>query len=143
MRVVDASVAAKWFLTEADSDLALALLDGGERLVAPVVIRTEVIGAILRACRDGHIDRPKARAALDAWARLLDGGLVSLVPEQEILGKAVDLAFSLRHPLPDCLYLAVAVQMDLGLVTADGPLHKRGSKVARVGLLADERVGRA
>ena len=143
MRVVDASVSAKWFLTEADSDVALALLDSGEQLVAPSVIRTEVIGAVLRSCRDGHIDQLKARAALDAWARLLDGGLVSLVPEQEILARAVDLSFALRHPLPDCLYLAVAANMDLELVTADGPLHKRGSKKVRVSLLADGRVGRA
>ena len=142
MRVVDASVAAKWFLTEADSDVALALLDVGEGLIAPSVIRNEAAGAVLRCCRNGHLGEPKARAALDAWSRLLDGGLVALVPEQQIISRAVDLAFALRHPLADCLYLAEAANMDLRLVTADGPLHDRGSRVVQVGLLKDERVGR-
>jgi predicted nucleic acid-binding protein len=43
--VVDASVAAKWFLPEADSEAAGRLLTGRRKLLAPDLIRIEVAAA--------------------------------------------------------------------------------------------------
>jgi predicted nucleic acid-binding protein len=61
MRVVDASVAAKWFVAEPDSEKALALLDQGERFLAPSIIRVEVAGAISRRFREGRLVEAHAR----------------------------------------------------------------------------------
>ena len=141
--MVDANVTAKWFLSEADSDLAVALLEGGDRLIAPSLIHTETIGAILRACRRDEIEEEDARAAIVRWEKLVDEELVSLVPTDELVSGAIDLAVALRHPLHDCLYVALAVSRKVRLVTADGPLHKRASGSMPVDLLGDRRVGRA
>ena len=143
MRVVDASVAAKWFLIEPDTEAALGLLSGGDTIVAPSILRTEVAGAILRRHRQDAMDEPKARVALNAWSSMLANGLVSLVPDADVLERAVNIAVKTRHPLHDCLYLAVAASMETELVTADTRLYDRGAKVARVVLLGHKRSGRA
>jgi predicted nucleic acid-binding protein len=49
MIVVDASVAAKWFLPEKGSSAALALQEGPSQLAAPDLIRMEVAAAITKA----------------------------------------------------------------------------------------------
>jgi predicted nucleic acid-binding protein len=141
--VIDANVTAKWFLSEADSDLAVALLKGGDRLIAPSLIRTETIGAILRACRRDVMREEDAREAIARWERVLDDELVSIVPTDELVAQAIDVALALGHPLHDCLYVALAVSRKARLVTADGPLHKRSAESMPVDLLSDRRVGRA
>jgi predicted nucleic acid-binding protein len=84
-----------------------------------------------------------AREAITRWERLLDEELVSIVPTDELVEKAVEVALTLRHPLHDCLYVALAVSRKARLVTADGPLHKRAAESMPVDLLSDRRVGRA
>ena len=49
--IVDASVAAKWYLPEEDSDKALALLGMPLQLFAPSLIKLEVCAAITRRVR--------------------------------------------------------------------------------------------
>ena len=51
--VVDASVAVKWALKEADSEAAAALLDDDDPLLAPELLRIEGASAITRAGRSG------------------------------------------------------------------------------------------
>jgi len=46
MIVVDASVAMKWFLNDQDSSQALGLFHQSYKLVAPELIRIEVLAAI-------------------------------------------------------------------------------------------------
>jgi predicted nucleic acid-binding protein len=124
--VVDASVAAKWFLPEQGSDLADALLEGGDKLMAPGLIRVEVAAAITRRVRIGALDQPEAARACDAWREALDSGVVTIVPDEECLGEAVRIALDIRHPFQDCLYLALAARLDAQLVTADPKLVERG-----------------
>ena len=46
-----------------------------------------------------------------------------------MIPEAVALATKLKHPLPDCLYLAVAIRAGAELVTADRPFHDRARKL--------------
>jgi predicted nucleic acid-binding protein len=128
MRVVDASVAVKWFLAESGSEQALDLLESGERLLAPSIIRVEVMGAISRRYREGQLPLSKAKAACEAWNRLATGGHLRVIPTHELLDQAVHLSFECRHALADCLYLAAAQTFGADLLTADRTLHQRGGK---------------
>ena len=45
--------------------------------------------------------------------------LPTIIPSAELIGRAVDLARRLFHPLYDCLFLALAERCDTVLVFAD------------------------
>ena len=131
MIVIDASVAVKWALTEPGSGRAMALLMAREPMAAPDLLRVEGTSAITRAFRAGRLPAAEVPARLDLW---LDAfrSVVDLVPSEPHLRRAAALSCELRHPLHDCLYLALAEHLDVQLLTADGvfagraaPLHAR------------------
>lgn len=124
MIVVDASVAAKWLLPEDGSDAARDLLAGTDALFVPEVAMVEVPGAVLRKMRAGLLDESEVRQCLALWSDLLRD-LVRVIPTSMLLGDAIDIAISVLHPLIDCLYVAAAVQLGAGLVTADVTLHSK------------------
>ena len=119
MIVVDAGVAAKWFLPEADSERAQALLAGPRRLLAPDLIWIEVAAAITRQTRLGRLSDERARELAAEWARALADGAVTLTPARDDIDRAAETAIQLRHPLQGCLYLALALRLDGPIVTAD------------------------
>ncbi|MCC7390163.1 MAG: type II toxin-antitoxin system VapC family toxin [Phycisphaerales bacterium] len=135
--VVDASVAAKWVLTEADTGIALDLLNGSVRCTAPALIRIEVAGAVVRRLRGDTMTLDQARAACAKWDILSSNAFVRLIPQDDLLDNALDIALSIRHAVPDCLYLAAAAMLGCRLITADRVLHERGRQVhERIDLLA-------
>jgi predicted nucleic acid-binding protein len=124
MIVVDANVAAKWYVPERGSEAALEPV-AGSPLVAPELIRMEVLAAITRRVRTGEATVTETEKRCGDWRRHLRDGAVTLVPEPEMLDEAVRLGIQIRHTLQDCLYLAVARRFDATLVTADGPFYTR------------------
>jgi len=126
--VVDASVAVKWYLNERGSDAAALLLQGEQPLFAPALIRIEVAGAITRHFREGKLSEKRARQACQLWLEDLSAGVIKLLADETLFEAAQEMAFCLRHPLQDCLYLAVSEQLNGRLVTADEPLYKRARK---------------
>ena len=129
MIIVDASIATKWFLPEADGDAAQALVDDGHKLAAPSLVRFEVTSAILRRVRQGKLSEQKAREACRDWEAMLREGHLELLPAEDLLEEAVDLAIALRHPPVDCLYVAAARRHSAELITADRKLFERASTV--------------
>ncbi len=113
--VVDASVVLKWFLQEAGSDSAAALLDRDDLLIAPDPIVAEVCNAGWQAVRTGTALREQFEIAAARLAVALD----ALVPLRGLAADAVAAALTLDHPVHDCFYLALAEQRDVRLVTAD------------------------
>jgi len=99
MIVVDASVIAKWFLPEAGTEEAMALIEGPLPLIAPSLIRLEVYSAITRRYRMGEIHKDEAVMLCGKWAERLRQGAVALVPDVEILDLAIAQALKLRHAL--------------------------------------------
>lgn len=53
--VVDASVAARWFLAIEKADAAVALLTSGERLIAPDLVVVELTNAAWKATVFGNV----------------------------------------------------------------------------------------
>lgn len=140
MIVVDASIAAKWYLNEPGSEEAAALLTSPRPLVAPALIRIEVAGAVLRCCREGLISRERAVEVCEQWEADLALGAVRLIPDEDLLPKARTLALDIRHAIQDCLYLAAALSNPgARVVTADRPFHRRAAPAySIVDLLAAE-----
>jgi predicted nucleic acid-binding protein len=127
MIVVDASVAVKWFLPETGSEEVTLLLSGTNKLIAPDLIRVEVAAAITRRVRLGELPEDEAMPICDAWLKALSDGVVTLTAAQDDLTEAIKLAMEIKHPLQDCLYLAVAMRLKAVLVTSDPVFVKRCS----------------
>lgn len=125
MRVLDASVAAKWFLPEPGCEQAAELLQSSPAFVAPQLIRVEVNAAITRRLRLGELSEQRIRQACAEWQATLAQGVVKLVSDEELLEQAIDLSVQIRHSLQDCLYLALSVRRDIPLLTADPTFHDR------------------
>jgi predicted nucleic acid-binding protein len=127
MIVIDANVAAKWYMPEPGTEAALELLDGPRLLYAPELIRLEVLAAITRRVRKDESTVEEARSMRHDWLRHLHEGAVKLIAESDLLQEATELSMSVRHTLQDCLYLAAARQLGAPLITADRPFWKRAS----------------
>ena len=112
--IVDASVAFKWLVEEADSDLAIAWVASGEPLVAPSLILSETGHALSKRVRRGEL---AAAGADETFSRL--PALITLIDDAPFMGRAFELSVALRHAFYDCVYLAAAEALGDRLLTAD------------------------
>ena len=113
--VVDASVALKWFVPEADSGMADDLVRADAELIAPGIIWAELANAVWKNARLGNVDS----GIWDDVAAKLPGLMTIHSPEGPLLQSAVKLAVSHEHPVYDCVYLALAIQTGARVVTVD------------------------
>ncbi len=113
MIVIDASVAVKWVLDEADSDAALRLRS--EQLSAPSLWLIEAGNALWSRARRREISFTDAEDRL----RILRSSPIVSTPVEHDLSAALKLANELAHPIYDCLYLALALREETHVVTAD------------------------
>ena len=118
--VVDASVAVKWVVTEPGSDSAAALLDG-RPLIAPDLLWAECGNVLWMKVRRGVLQATEAELA----GKVLRGADVRTVPGRPLMESALSLALRLEHSVYDCLYLALAIQQDCPLLTADSRFVER------------------
>ncbi len=135
--VVDASLALKWVLHEEHSDRATALGPGRE-LLTSALFWAEAGNAIATRVRRGEIDRVRGNDAL----RDLQGAPLRTRPlDASAVLAALTIAHDLAHPIHDCCYLALALEEDAVVVTADrrfqSAVVKHPSLAARVVLLRD------
>ena len=119
MIVLDASVIVKWFVPEVGHAAAKALLGASDALMAPELARVEVASALIRKGLRQELAAADVESTLSAWFRALADGQVVLLRDADHLEAAAKLALELRHPLPDCLYLAAAERCGAALITAD------------------------
>jgi predicted nucleic acid-binding protein len=118
--VVDASVAVKWLIDEPLSGQAARLLENDLPLVAPEVIYAEAANALWAIARRGQIGAADVREAIDLLA---DAPLIIPSPMKQFMAAAARLAGDLDHPVYDCLYLALALQEQRPVITADRRFH--------------------
>ncbi len=125
--VVDASVAAKWHLTDEEhSDAALRLIEryvsGEIELVAPKQIHYEVPSAITAATLG---PRPRllpvqGRQAIEEFLALG----VTTIGDSDLVVSAYDLVHRFRCAFYDALYVALSRRLAIPFVTADLKLYK-------------------
>lgn len=120
--VVDASVVVKWLVTEEWSNESSGLLEAGLTLIAPELVFAEASNALWAMHRRGDLSRDDLSDATD----LLRSAPLSVpVSMRRLAAGAVRLAVDLGHPAYDCYYLALAMQEQYPVVTADARFHDR------------------
>ena len=126
--VVDSSVAVKWVVREQHSDCARLL--ARVRLEAPDLLLVECANIIWKKVRLGDL------APRDAAGRLglLLRAPVAIAASRELLDSALQLSLELNHPVYGCVYLALARQREIPLVTADRRLVSAVSKRSALGI---------
>ena len=141
--VIDASVVAKWYLKDEEfveqADRVLdRYLDGTARLTTPHFTRYELANAVTRAAREGRVTENDASAAVLDFSGL---GLAQDTDSDERLASSLQIATRLGVSFYDALYLALAEELRVGLVTADIPLFNRAlEEMPAVSLLNDVPV---
>ena len=123
--VVDASVAVKWLVTEPLSDEAATLLDSGVTLLAPDLLFAEAASALSAKCRHGEIDREELAEAVDL---LRAAPLATTLSTRQLASSSARLAVDLGHSIYDCFYLALAINEDFPVVTADTRFYNKVRK---------------
>jgi predicted nucleic acid-binding protein len=112
------------------------VLEDAGALVAPALARVEVAAALVKKAQRAEMPREACARALDLWRRTLAADRLVLVADEEDLVAGCGLALDLGHPLPDCLYLALSIRLDVPLVTADRRFVRRaGERHPKVELL--------
>jgi len=123
--VIDASVAIKWVLPEDGADRAASLRDRPDELIAPTLIAAEIGSAMQRRALAKELT---PREALNA-AEIATGLINRMVPIPELAARALEFAVELRHPVYDCVYLALAERERAPLISADKRLVAVGKRV--------------
>jgi predicted nucleic acid-binding protein len=118
--VADASVAVKWYVPEIHSDEALRLLEPGNELHVPDLMQAEVGNILWKKARRGELTPSEARRM---------AGAILVAPlrvhaTSSLLDGALDIALRTDRTVYDALYVALAVALDVGLVTADRRLFQ-------------------
>lgn len=123
--VVDASVAVKWLISEDDSVAASSLRTFP--LLAPDLLLVEVASILWKKVRLGEVPASIAQAALP----VLEETGIGLVTNKALVGIALELACDLNHSPYDMFYVALAIDRDIPLITADRRLVNRVREAAR------------
>jgi predicted nucleic acid-binding protein len=121
MFVIDASVAAKWFITEADSAAAIRLknahIKGESILLAPDLFIYEVANTLLFS--NLFTPSERKRCLEDLYSLEID--LIN--PSVDLMLLTMELASTKKIAIYDASYLALAREFDIKLVTADEKLY--------------------
>jgi len=120
--VVDASVAAKWVLP-AKGELwrpeAFRLLDaygaGEVSLLVPDIFWAECGNIVWKAVQQQRLPRADAELAILSMMRRS----IPTVPSAALLPEALPIALNFGCSVYDCLYVALALQSETQLITAD------------------------
>jgi predicted nucleic acid-binding protein len=125
--VLDCSVAAKWVLPEPGSEPALRLFDryvsGEISLIAPDLLLAEFASLLAKQTRRKLITIEQARKAY----HLMTQCAPPLFDTSPRLFGALHLALQHHMSLWDCVYLALALEHNCSLVTADRRLFRAGA----------------
>lgn len=131
MIVVDASVAVKWFLSEPGSAAATLLLDRSEgEVIGPNLLGIEVCATLVRGANVEKSNRIKALGCLAKFNSMVESREVSLhQTNPDRLLRAAKLAVEIGHPLKDCIYLVLAMELGCPLATADARFAAKAREV--------------
>jgi predicted nucleic acid-binding protein len=116
--IVDASVIAKWFLLEEYSSHAVRLIGPDRHLLAPDLVLSELANTLLKANRRGDIPAHYISRSLTTVREL-----VQIVAAQTLVDDAVRIALAYQRSAYDALYVALAIEEQCPLVTADRKLY--------------------
>jgi len=120
--VLDASVAIKWLLPASGENLAAEALALYERytrgkfvIAVPDLFWAETANALCNAARRGRITRLARESSFQELRRFDFATVNSLM----LIDRAFELATRFGQTVYDCLYVALAIESEAELITAD------------------------
>lgn len=113
--VVDASVAVKFLVAEHDTEKARELLRTPDLLIAPDWLFVEAANTFWKKVKRSELLVVHAERHLDDLPLFF----ARTYRSDPLIGEAFRLAIRLRHPVYDCVYLALAIREDCPMITAD------------------------
>ena len=122
--VLDASVAAKWFVLAGEPlksealDLLAHSLDGQIEFIIPDLFWAELGNVLCKAVRQGRSTTRDAEESLRRAKKME----LSAVSSAELVEEAFDIARQYHRSFYDSIYVALAVSRQAHLVTADEKL---------------------
>ncbi|MDI6689271.1 MAG: type II toxin-antitoxin system VapC family toxin [Actinomycetota bacterium] len=135
--VIDASVAIKWFshVNEADIEQALKLQElhlwKECLLIAPDILVYEIINALRY---NPNFEQDDTNLAL---LSLLKMELELIKPDEDLLKRAIKLAYNKDTTIYDASYIALAQKKGCLLITADGKFFTKIQDLPQAILLKD------
>lgn len=118
--MIDASVAVKWLVDEVYSKEADAVLTSGSMFIALSLVFAEAVNAVWAMHQRGDISGQDLSDAVDT---LLAAPITLPVSMPQLSAAAARLASDLGHPAYDRCCLALAIQSQYPVVTADTRFH--------------------
>lgn len=119
VRVVDASVVAKWIIPEEHSEEARLLRSRHERLIAPDILPLEMGRVLLKKHRRGELTVGELRQPLVAAL----SGTIRFHRMLGLLAVAMEIEIEYQRDPFDAVYVALALRERCTLVTADRVLY--------------------
>jgi predicted nucleic acid-binding protein len=120
--VLDASVAAKWFLPTsqepfaAEARMVLSRFSSGDcNLLVPDLFWSEIANILWKSVRLGRL----SRTSCDAAVQTLERSGIRTFPTLPLLKDALAIALTFNRPIYDCQYLALAMESNFPMLTAD------------------------
>lgn len=113
--VVDASVAAKWFIPEPGAEQAKHLLTPRHTLIAPDLLWIDFAKIAWKLVRREMLHRSEA----ERWIVDIEEFPVEVHESAPLLMDALRLALDRERSVYDCVYLALALRHDAVVITAD------------------------
>ena len=120
--VLDASIAAKWFLPSDGESLkseALTILqeyaDGRLRLVVPDLFWPEIGNVLWKALSTGRISRSSATQAI----HILKEQAIPTYSSRPLFQDAFTIAANFDRTVYDSVYIALAIELNITFLTAD------------------------
>src|SRR5262245_55679812 len=120
--IVDASVIAKWLLPEPDHEGARVLIDAPCSLRAPDLIMPEVASIVLKRIMRHELTFEEGSELLQLFQDEFIGARVRIIPSRLLAERALQIARTEGRGIYDSLYVALAVQAQCRLITADEKL---------------------
>lgn len=124
--VIDCSVATKWILNEPGRVLAIRLLErwqsGEIALIAPDLLLAEFASLLAKRNRRRELTAEQSKQAFQLMVR----SSPILYDMRSLLPLALDLSLQHQFSLWDAVYLALAIEHNCSLITADARLFRSG-----------------
>jgi predicted nucleic acid-binding protein len=114
--VIDANVAIKWVLPEAHSDTALSILDNDDnQLLVPDFFFSEITNILWKRIQRDELSLIDAKESLKSIQQV-DFEIFS---SYNLVARALEISVEVKQAIYDCIYLALAIDNDCCMVTAD------------------------
>jgi len=122
--VLDASVAAKWFVDEEYSANAHKVAGSGDELHVPNFFFLEMDNVICKWLRRGKVSEAEGEAARVSLA----GASIEGYSTENLRDSAFSIAVQTGCTVYDCLYVSLAMFLNAPVVTADRRLYESLAK---------------